>query len=99
MSRNIADYLYEEIQFDEEYKKNFSDKIIEVDENEVKKEEYRQLEEYRQQMKMEEEYQKYFDMFYNMKSDLNEYGICSKLNYIQFLKLIRKTDLIKHTNK
>lgn len=93
MSRSVADFLYEESEFEKEYKNIFSDKVeeessaadIELENQIIENEKQRTL-----NLKKQRNLQKLFTEF---KNESNKFGFLLKLNFFDFCEFVGESHI------
>lgn len=92
MSRNATDFLQQEQEFEQEYKKNFAD-IIEDNEEELKaiKEQQDQLykEKLNNDLNRQQMQDNIFNFFIDMKQECANYGYFDKMSFSEFLEMVQ----------
>lgn len=92
MSRNATDFLQQEQEFEQEYKKNFAD-IIEDNEEELKaiKEQQDQLykEKLNNDLNRQQMQDNIFNFFIDMKQECANYGYFDKMSFSDFLEMVQ----------
>jgi len=92
MSRNATDFLQQEQEFEEEYKKNFADIL---NQNEDEEEEIKELQNKLYKEKLEKDLLRQkmqddiFNIFLYMKKECSNYGYFDKLNFADFLDMVQ----------
>lgn len=92
MSRNATDFLQQEQEFEQEYKKNFAD-IIQDDEDELDAIKQQQNILYNQKLENDLTRQKLQDdifyFFIDMKQECANYGYFDKMSFSDFLEMVQ----------
>lgn len=92
MSRNATDFLQQEQEFEQEYKKNFAD-LLNDNEDEIEKIQEEQNRLYQEKLARDIQRQKVQDdifyFFIEMKSECCKYGYFDKLNFSDFLDMVQ----------
>lgn len=87
MSRSVADFLYEETEFEIEYKKIFSDKVI--DDNLLENNyDYNLSEAEKIRFENSQKEKKLLKLFNEFKNESNKFGFLFKLNFLDFCEFV-----------
>lgn len=92
MSRSVADYLVKEHEYENEYKKNFYDKVLDDSENSAEDDYFNEIDE---SIQNNIKINKLHNYFLDMKNNCLKMGYLQNMSFYDFCCLIGEKNLFK----